>query len=210
MALSKNSHNILASSRSTLCVLTILSHRILKRHVSENQDFYKINHFYCLIKEILKTVFLDFLFYIGIQSINNVVIVSGAQQNNSAIHIHVSILPQTPLQSRLLLNIEQSSLCYTVSRALLVIHFKYSSVYMSNPNSLTIPSLHPFPLVTVSSFSKSVSLFLFCKYVHLHHFFLYFAYKQYHMIFLSLTYFTRYDNFQILPSCCKWHYFIFF
>ena len=44
------------------------------------------------------------------------------------------------------------------SRSLLVIHFKYSSVYMSIPNSLTIPSPYPFPLVTVSSFSKSVSL----------------------------------------------------
>ena len=46
------------------------------------------------------------------------------------------------------------------SRSLLVIHFKYSSVYMSIPNSLTIPSPHPSPLVTISSFSKSVSLCL--------------------------------------------------
>ena len=58
--------------------------------------------------------FLNFLFYIGVQLINNVVIVSDAQQSNSAIHIHVSILPQTPLPSRLPHNIEQSSLCYTV------------------------------------------------------------------------------------------------
>ena len=29
--------------------------------------------------------------------INNVVLVSGAQQSNSAIYIHVSILPQTPI-----------------------------------------------------------------------------------------------------------------
>ena len=41
-------------------------------------------------------------------------IVSGAQESDSAIHIHVSILPQTPLPSRLPLNIEQNSLCYTV------------------------------------------------------------------------------------------------
>ena len=45
---------------------------------------------------------------------NNVVIVSGGQQRDSAIHIHVSILSQTPLPSRLPHNIEQSSLCYTV------------------------------------------------------------------------------------------------
>ena len=35
-------------------------------------------------------------------------IVSGAQQNDTAIHIHVSILPQTPLPSRLPHNIEQN------------------------------------------------------------------------------------------------------
>ena len=52
---------------------------------------------------------------------NSVVIVSGGQWRESAIHIHVSILPQTPLPSRLPHNIEQSSLCYTVSPYLLSI-----------------------------------------------------------------------------------------
>ena len=56
----------------------------------------------------------DFLFYIGVYPINNVVTVSGAQQSDSAIRIHVSILPQTPLPSRLPHNIEKSSLCYAV------------------------------------------------------------------------------------------------
>ena len=37
---------------------------------------------------------------------NNVVIVSGRQQRDSAIHIHVSILPQTPFPSRLPHSIE--------------------------------------------------------------------------------------------------------
>ena len=41
-------------------------------------------------------------------------IVSGGQQRDSAIHIHVSILPQTPVPSRLPHNIEQSSLCCAV------------------------------------------------------------------------------------------------
>ena len=41
-------------------------------------------------------------------------IVSDAQQCDSAIHVHVSILPQTPLPSKLPYNIEQSTLCYTV------------------------------------------------------------------------------------------------
>ena len=57
-------------------------------------------------------LFFNILFYIGVQLINNVVIVSGEQQRDSA--IHVSTLPQTPRPSRLLHNIEQSSLCYTV------------------------------------------------------------------------------------------------
>ena len=45
---------------------------------------------------------------------NNVVTISGEQWRDSAIHIHVSILSQTSLPSRLPHNIEQSSLCYTV------------------------------------------------------------------------------------------------
>ena len=44
----------------------------------------------------------------------NIVIVSGEQRRDSAIHIHVSIPHQTPLPSRVPHNIEQSSLCYTV------------------------------------------------------------------------------------------------
>ena len=45
---------------------------------------------------------------------NNVVILSGEQWRGSAIHIHVPILPQSALPSRLSHNIQQSSLCYTV------------------------------------------------------------------------------------------------
>ena len=46
---------------------------------------------------------------------NNVVIVSGEQQRDSATHIHASILPQTPLPSRLPHNVEQSSICCTIA-----------------------------------------------------------------------------------------------
>ena len=93
--------------------------------------------------------------------INNVVIVAGGQQRNSAIDIHVSILPQIPLPSRLPRNTEQSSLCYTD-------HFEYSSVYMSIPNSLTIPSNHSscpsnhkFVLM-VHSVSQKLVIFIIC------------------------------------------------
>ena len=46
--------------------------------------------------------------------INNVVIVSGVQQSDSVIRIHVSILFQILSPFRLLCNTAQSSLCYTV------------------------------------------------------------------------------------------------
>ena len=48
------------------------------------------------------------------QLTNNVVTGSGEQRRVSAIHIHVSMFPQTPLPSRLPNNIEQSSTCFTV------------------------------------------------------------------------------------------------
>jgi len=46
--------------------------------------------------------------------INNIVMVSGAQQSASGIHMHASIFPLTPLPSRLPHNIKQSSLGCTV------------------------------------------------------------------------------------------------
>ena len=73
--------------------------------------------------------------------ISNIVIVSGGQQRDSAVHIHVSILLQIPLPSSPAHNIEQSSLCYTVGPYWLSILNK--AVYMLIPDSLTIPSLYP-------------------------------------------------------------------
>ena len=52
---------------------------------------------------------------------SNVVIISGEQQRDSAIHIHASILPQTPLPPRLPHNIEQSSICYNAGPCWLAI-----------------------------------------------------------------------------------------
>ena len=53
-------------------------------------------------------------FYFGVQLMNNVVMASSGEQRDSAIHIHVSILPRTPLPSSLSHNVEQSSLYCTV------------------------------------------------------------------------------------------------
>ena len=88
---------------------------------------------FSLLKIIYLTPILSFfniklLLYIGVAPINSV---SGGLQRDSAIHIHVSIFPQTPLPSRLSHNIKQFPALY--SRSLLVIHFKYSTVYLSLP-----------------------------------------------------------------------------
>ena len=54
--------------------------------------------------------FFNILFYVGVQLINTVVLVSGEQQSNSIIHIYVSTLFQILFPFRLFYNIEQSSL----------------------------------------------------------------------------------------------------
>ena len=43
----------------------------------------------------------NFLFSFRVWPINNVGVVSGEQWRDSAMHIHVSILPSSPLQSKL-------------------------------------------------------------------------------------------------------------
>ena len=50
------------------------------------------------------------------------------------------------------------------TRSMLLIHFEYSSMYMTIPNSLTIP----FPRQPYVHSLKSVSLFLFCKFILYH------------------------------------------
>ena len=54
------------------------------------------------------------LYFVWSIAEKNVVIVSGEQQRDSAIHIHISNLPHTPFPSRLSYKIDQSSMCYTV------------------------------------------------------------------------------------------------
>ena len=72
--------------------------------------------FYCflLVANSMAGLKRQTLFYIRVELINNVVVVSGGRQRDSAIHVHVSFLPQTPFPSRLPHNIKQSSPGYTV------------------------------------------------------------------------------------------------
>ena len=55
-----------------------------------------------------------FFNFIGAYLIYNVVLVSGVQQSDSVIHIHIFILFQILFPLRLLQNNELHSLCYTV------------------------------------------------------------------------------------------------
>ena len=51
-------------------------------------------------------LYFEFLFYIGVQMINNAVLVSSVQQSDSFIHVHVSILFQILFPFKLLQNIK--------------------------------------------------------------------------------------------------------
>ena len=81
-----------------------------------------------------------------------------------------------------------------IHRTSLLIHSKCNSLHLLTPDSC--PSYSPsLPLTTTSLFSMSMSLFLFCRWVHLCHM-LDYKYECYHMVFvfLFLTYFTYYES----------------
>ena len=100
----------------------------------------------------------SFLFYPGVQPINNVVTASGGQQRDSDICIHVSILPQAP---RLPHNIKQTPLCCTVGPSLSIClsDFIYSLLSLCPLNEFP---QNPVPLISgptaIISFSQSPCL----------------------------------------------------
>ena len=83
-------------------------------------------------------------------------IVSGGHQKDSAIHIHVSILPQTPLPSRLPYNGKQSSLCWTAGPCWLSI----LNIRVCTCQFQTTSFPHTSSLATISSFSKCLTWLL--------------------------------------------------
>ena len=89
----------------------------------------------------------DLHFVILFWLFNNVVLVSGIQQSDSAIYIHASTLFQIIFPFRLLQNIEQH-FCAILGPCWLS---KYSSVYMSIANSQFIPA-PTYPLVAMLVF----------------------------------------------------------
>ena len=99
--------------------------------------------------------FFNFELFALYWGINNVIIVSGEPWRDSAMHIYVSTVPQAPLPSRLPHNIEQSSLWRTIGPCWLPILNRAECVY----DHFKLPN-YPLTLATISSFYKSVSLFL--------------------------------------------------
>ena len=80
--------------------------------------------------------------FIGVQSIYNVVLVSGVQQSESVIHIHISTLFFFFLilfPYRLLQSIEQSSLCYQGSYQLSILYTVVCICQCQSP-SLSLPT----------------------------------------------------------------------
>ena len=93
---------------------------------------------------------------------------------DSAIDIHVSILPEIPLPSRLPHNIEQSPMCYTVDSGWLSM-LNISVCTCPSQTPLLSPSPHSSPWQPQG---HSLSLRLSLLWVHLHHFLSDFTYKD--------------------------------
>ena len=85
-----------------------------------------------------------------------------------------------------------------------LIYFIQDNVHMSIPISPFIaPS--PYPLLTISWLSMSITLFLFCSRQFIFTLFLDSTYRRSHMIlvFLCLTYFTQCENIQVSHVAVK-------
>ena len=96
-------------------------------------------------------------FFIEVQLIYNIFLISAVQQSDSVIHsflIFFSIM----VYHRIL-----NTVLYAISRTLLFIHSIYNSLHLLTPNSYSIPPPTHTPLATTSLFSMSVILFLFCR-----------------------------------------------
>ena len=83
------------------CIFLFCKYDHFIRFVTSNQ--YSGNYYFkCWFLFLLSFFIKKFLFYVGIQLIYNTVLVSGLQQSDSVIHIHLSILFQILFPFRLL------------------------------------------------------------------------------------------------------------
>ena len=100
----------------------------------------------------------SFVFYIGVELINNVVLMSGVQQSDSVIHIYVSILFQILFPFRLFQKIERSSLCDTVDPCWLSILNIAVCTCQSQAPILSFPPPFSPPVTIIVMTSVEVSL----------------------------------------------------
>ena len=75
-----------------------------------------LNHIiFFTLKVLFKfSSFFNFLFYKRVWLIINAVIISGIQQNDSATHIYISILPQTPFPSKVPYKVLSASIWFVL------------------------------------------------------------------------------------------------
>ena len=105
--------------------------------------------FFLIVHQVLPYSFMDVeqffcCCYIGVEFINNVVLVSRVQQSDSVIQIHVCILFQILFPFRLLQSIEQSFLCCTVGPSWLsILNIAVCTCQSQTPNLCLPPTLAP-------------------------------------------------------------------
>ena len=115
-------------------------------------------------------IFLNFLFYIGVELINNVVPVSGGQQNDSVIHIHVPILFQILSPIRLLHNIEQSYIIIGCLRFLETSMWCSQNIFnMTTSISQNVLPIHSYQEDFWHLLSISIYFIIYILYTHIIH-----------------------------------------
>ena len=88
---------------------------------------------YILTETVKNEKFLRIIF-IGVQLPHSVVLVSGVQQSESVIYIHIPAFFQILFPQRSLQSIEQSSLCFTVGPYQLSVLYIVVCIYASKPH----------------------------------------------------------------------------
>ena len=119
------------------------------------------------------------------------------------LHIHISLFKFFSHSGyyRILNSISSAIHC----RYLLIIYFKYSSVYMSIPNPQSVLRILPPLKPQVCSLSLWISFWFVNRFI-----WVIFQILHIKNIIWYLSLSDLYDNLQIHWCCCKWHYFISF
>ena len=108
-----------------------------------------------------KSSFFFFVYlFVQVELTYNIVLISAVQRSDSVIHIYILFIFFSIMVYHKMLNMVPCA----VGQDMLFIHSGHNSLHLLVPNSQ--PNL-PFCWQSLSLFSRSVSLFLFCRQVHL-------------------------------------------